>query len=614
MHLFEKIETEIVDATHRVYGKSVDPGLLSVGPTRKDFAGDMTVVVFPLVKLLRKSPLEIGNFIGEHLVAKMDEIASFNVVQGFVNLTLTKSFWHIFLTSAHADPDFGSLQRNGEKVMIEFASPNTNKPLHLGHIRNILLGWSCAQILEMAGFEVVKVQVINDRGIAICKSMLAWQLYGERITPASSGIKGDHLVGQFYVEFEKRLSAEYAEWQTSTEASKIITEQKEEEQSVSSFFKAFKNQYFNTYSDLGAKARTMLQKWEEGDPEIRQLWEMMNNWVYAGFDRTYDRLGVTFDRLYYESETWQLGKKEIMDGLKRNLFDKQEDGSIWVDLDHVNLDKKILLRSDGTAVYITQDIGTAMQRYRDYGIDRMVYVVADEQNHHFKVLFEILNLLEEPYADGLYHLAYGMVDLPDGKMKSREGTVVDADDLIASVTEVAESLAIEKGDLDNLNKGEREEVFKRIGMGALKFFILKINPLKRMTFDPQASVDMQGQTGPYVQNAYVRIQSILRKAGSFTVDPMHTYIDFQPTEKHLLSLLFMFPEVIRRAASEYDPSLVANYCYDLAKSYHRFYHDAPILNARKEEARSFRLTLNAAIAQVLSRGMKLLGIDMPARM
>lgn len=614
MHLFDKIETEIVDATHRAYGMSVNPGLLTVSPTRKEFEGDMTVVIFPLVKKLRKSPIDIGNFIGDHLVSKIDEIASFNVVQGFVNLSLTSAFWHEFLATTATDPQYGRLQKNGEKVMIEFASPNTNKPLHLGHIRNILLGWSCAQILEIAGYEVVKVQVVNDRGIAICKSMLAWQSFGNGVTPKTSGTKGDHLVGRFYVEFEKSFSAEYEKWQSTDVAQASFNDRKDKDQVHEAFFKTYKNQYFNEHSELGNQARTMLRKWEEGDDTVRSLWETMNGWVYEGFAETYQRLGVTFDRLYYESDTWQLGKKEIMDGLAKKLFDRKDDGSIWVDLEHADLDKKILLRSDGTAVYITQDIGTAMQRYRDYGIDRMVYVVADEQNHHFKVLFEILNLLEEPYSDGLYHLAYGMVDLPDGKMKSREGTVVDADDLMDDVITEARTLAIEKGDLDSLDEVERTEVFRRIGMGALKFFILKINPLKRMVFDPEASVDMQGQTGPYVQNAYVRIQSILRKAGSFSIEGMHAYDAFQPSEKHLLSLLFMFPEVIRRSAAEYDPSLVANYCYDLAKSYHRFYHDAPILNAKEEGAQAFRLTLNKAIAQVLAKGMKLLGIEMPARM
>ncbi len=614
MHLFDKIETEIVDAAHRAYGMSVDPGLLAVSPTRKDFDGDMTVVIFPLVKLLKRSPLEIGNFLGEHLVTKMEEVASFNVVQGFINLILTPSFWHEFLNHSAGNAGYGRLQRNGEKVMIEFASPNTNKPLHLGHIRNILLGWSCAQILEAAGFEVVKVQVVNDRGIAICKSMLAWELYGNGVTPGESGVKGDHLVGEFYVRFERAFSEEYLEWQTTDLADQVFLDRQDKVQSKETFFQSYKNQYFNEHSKLGNLARNMLQRWEDGDPQVMDLWKKMNGWVYEGFDQTYKQLGVDFDRLYYESNTWQLGKKEILEGLANKIFDQKDDRSIWVDLEHAGMDQKILLRADGTAVYITQDIGTAMQRYRDFGIDRMVYVVGDEQNYHFKVLFEILNLLEEPYADGLYHLSYGMVDLPSGKMKSREGTVVDADDLIADVITEAKRVALEKGDLSGLTNEHQEEVFRRIGMGALKFFILKINPGRRMIFDPEASVDMQGQTGPYVQNAYVRINSVLRKAGQFETGDKDRYVDFLPSEKHLLSQLFMYPEIIRRAAAEYDPSQIANYCYDLAKGYHRFYHDAPILNAQEEGAQAFRLTLNQAIAQVVAHGMKLLGIDMPERM
>lgn len=614
MLLFDKIKTEIVNALHRQYGKTVDPDLLVVSPTKREFTGDMTVILFPVVKELRKNPNELGKFIGDYLISKMPELHDYNLIQGFLNLTLTKQFWFGFLSRMLADEQFGNWPRNGEKVMIEFASPNTNKPLHLGHIRNILLGWSCSKILIANGFETVRVQVINDRGIAICKSMLAWQLKGEGKTPENTGKKGDHLVGDYYVLFEKLFAEEYSRWQASTEADQIFTERDDQELDREAFFRAYKNQYFNQHSSLGREAKEMLRRWEEEDPSTITLWETMNAWVYEGFDQTYERLGVKFDKLYYESDTWKLGKEEILDGLKKNKFYKKEDGSIWVDLSHLDLDEKLLLRSDGTSVYITQDIGTAMLRYRDFKIDRMLYVVADEQNHHFKVLFEILNLLDEPYSDGLFHLAYGMVDLPSGKMKSREGTVVDADDLMNDVIEEATKLAEEKGDILDLPAPEREKIHRKIGMAALKFFILRVNPQKRMTFDPVASVDMQGQTGPYIQNAYVRIQSIGRKSDTMDSFAFESYADVHESEKILLNQLFIYPETVRKAGTDYDPSLIAGYCYDLAKSYHRFYHDLPILGAEDPAAKAFRLSINKAVSKVLLHGMDLLGIEMPERM
>ncbi len=612
MQLFDKIRTEIVNATKRQFGSSIEPGSIPVGPTKKEFEGDMTVVIFPLVKLLRKSPVEIGHLFGEHLQKHVAAIESFNVVQGFINLTLTETFWKQFLKDNVHNDQFGRAPKNGEKVMIEFSSPNTNKPLHLGHIRNILLGWSCSKILECVGYEVVKVQVINDRGIAICKSMLAWQRYGNGETPESSGKKGDHLVGEYYVKFEKVFVEEYEAWQKGEAAGALFDERKDKSQSRDDFFKAYKNKYFNEYSALGEAAREMLIKWENNDEEVKSLWSTMNGWVYSGFDATYDRLGVNFDKLYYESDTWKLGKDEVLEGVRKNVFFKKEDGSIWVDLSTLGMDEKILLRADGTSVYMTQDIGTAMSRYRDYGIDHMVYVVADEQNYHFKVLFQILELLEEPYAEGLYHLAYGMVDLPSGKMKSREGTVVDADDLIDDVIAEAKKVASERGDLEGLTEAEKDEIFRRIGMAALKYFILKVNPQKRMTFDPEASVDMQGTTGPYIQNAYVRIRSIGRKLEGAIGDPAD-YEGIADSEKTLLLQLFLYPEVVKKAAADYDPSGIANYLYDLAKNYHRFYHDLPILNA-DDGAKSFRITLNQLVANVLTHGMDLLGIEMPDRM
>ncbi|MCB0668995.1 MAG: arginine--tRNA ligase [Saprospiraceae bacterium] len=614
MLLFDKIRTEIVNALHREYGKTIDPDLLVVSPTRKEFQGDMTVIIFPVVKELRKSPVELGNFIGKHLSSRMPEVEAYNLIQGFLNLTLTRSFWFGFLQKMLEDPQYGNRARNGEKVMIEFSSPNTNKPLHLGHIRNILLGWSCAKIFAANGYEVVKVQVINDRGIAICKSMLAWKLQGEGKTPDITGTKGDHLVGEYYVLFEKLFAEEYRNWQETPEAVELYHSREDQSIDRSEFFKEFKNHYFNQYSALGRAAKEMLLKWEEGDEDTLNLWNMMNEWVYDGFEETYRKLGVNFDRLYYESNTWKLGKDEVLLGLKDNKFYEKEDGSVWVDLSHLDMDEKLLLRSDGTSLYITQDIGTAMMRYRDYKIDRMIYVVADEQNYHFKVLFEILNLLDEPYSDGLYHLAYGMVDLPSGKMKSREGTVVDADDLVADVIGEATKLAQEKGDISSLPPLEQQEICRMVGMAALKFFILKVNPQKRMIFDPSASVDLQGQTGPYIQNAFVRIQSIGRKATIADQTVFDQYEDIQESERILLNQVFIYPEIVRKAAAEYDPSHIAGYCYDLAKSYHRFYHDLSILSAEDEAAKAFRLSLNKAVAKVLEHGMDLLGIEMPERM
>jgi arginyl-tRNA synthetase len=614
MLLFDKIRTEIVNALHREFGKTIDPDLLVVTPTRKEFAGDMTVILFPVVKELRKSPADLGKFIGDYLSQRMPEVEDFNLIQGYLNLTLTQNFWLNFLKRMLLDDQYGNWPRNGEKVMIEFSSPNTNKPLHLGHVRNILLGWSCAKIFAANGYEVVKVQVINDRGIAICKSMLAWQLKGEGKTPETTGIKGDHLVGEFYVLFEKMFADEYEGWQSSEMAKKIFEGRSDQSLEKKTFFKEYKNQYFNQYSQLGKDAKEMLLRWEGGDPATMELWNKMNSWVYKGFEETYEKLGVSFDRLYYESNTWKLGKDEILEGLRKKKFYEKEDGSIWVDLAHIDMDEKLLLRSDGTSLYITQDIGTAMMRYNDYKIDRMIYVVADEQNYHFKVLFEILNILDEPYSDGLYHLAYGMVDLPSGKMKSREGTVVDADDLIADVIDEATKLAEEKGDIGTLPQDQQQDICRKVGMAALKFFILKVNPQKRMIFDPSASVDLQGQTGPYIQNAFVRIQSIDRKAQNTKELDFDLYGEIQESEKTLLNQVFIYPEVVRKAAAEYDPSHIAGYCYELAKSYHRFYHDQPILGANDAVTKDFRLGLNNAVAKVLKHGMDLLGIEMPERM
>ncbi len=615
MQLLDQIRDEVLGIIRKEYQEVVDPDLITISPTRVEFDGDMTIVIFPLVKKLRKNPQELGALLGGYLQKSFEEIESFNVVKGFLNLVFTPEFWFHFLGGVVEDPGYGSWPPTGETVMIEFSSPNTNKPLHLGHIRNILLGWSCSKILEKAGSEVVRVQVVNDRGIAICKSMLAWQIKGNGATPELENIKGDHFVGKYYVLFEKMFSEEYKEWQETPESLKIYEERAQKEKQKPAFFRDYKNIYFNNFSPLGRKAKEMLRRWEKGDPDTIKLWNRMNNWVYEGFSQTYEKLGVEFDHLYYESTTWKLGKQEIKEGLKKNHFFQKEDGSVWIDLTAHGMDEKILLRSDGTSVYMTQDIGTAIQRYKDYGIDKMVYVVADEQNYHFQVLFKILEILEEPYASGLYHLAYGMVDLPSGKMKSREGTVVDADDLMKDVIAEAAGVAKEKGDIEMLSSEEREEIYRKIGMAALKFFILKVNPSKRMTFDPAASVDMQGQTGPYIQNAYVRIRSIMRKASTEKITgDFFGYTEMHETEKILLQTLYQYPLVVKRAAQEYDPSEIAGYCYDLAKAYHRFYHDLPILSAKGEAAKGFRLAINQGVALVLRDGMNLLGIEMPDRM
>ncbi|MEL6924957.1 MAG: arginine--tRNA ligase, partial [Bacteroidota bacterium] len=529
-----------------------------------------------------------------------------------------------FLHAAAEEKQFGYQPAAGEKVMVEFSSPNTNKPLHLGHIRNILLGWAMSRIFEANGYEVIKTQIVNDRGIAICKSMLAWKKFGEGETPESSNIKSDHLVGKYYVRFAQELASEYQAWQQTDVAKAVFNEKAKDGQDEAAFFKAYENTYFNEYSILGKEAREMLLQWEANDPATRELWKKMNGWVYAGFNETYKKLGVDFDKLYYESDTYLLGKNIVEQGLKDSLFYQKDDGSVWIDLEDAKLDQKLVLRSDGTSVYLTQDLGTAEIRYHDYGARNMIYTVGDEQNYHFKVLFEIMKRMKAPYADGLYHLSYGMVDLPTGKMKSREGTVVDADDLIAEVIREAELNAEEHGKIEGLSDSEQQEILRKIGLAALKFFIVKVNPRKRMTFDPKESVDMQGATGPYIQNAFVRIQGILRKLKkSEDIEALEqgalsrNYNPLKPLEREILIQLYGFPEVLAEAAKEYDPSEVANYCYALARNFHKMYNDAAeygILNAESKEAQAFRLKLSKLIASVLQSGMDLLGIEMPDRM
>lgn len=601
-------------AVMAIYNIEVRDEDILINETRKEFAGDFTFVIFPLVKTLKKSPVEIGSSIGNWMLQSNQEIKSYETVQGFLNLSFNDSFWQSVFDKIQNTSQFGYAPLNGKKVLVEFSSPNTNKPLHLGHIRNILLGWSCSKILEANGYEVIKAQVINDRGIAICKSMLAWQKFGHGATPSSTNIKGDHFVGDYYVLFEKEFVIEYEGFQFSDMGIAVYENNKKEGQDLASFFKEYKNTYFNTYSALGAEAKAMLIAWEAKDPEVTALWEKMNSWVYEGFDQTYQMLGVSFDALYYESDTYILGKKAVEDGLAKGVFYQQEDGSVWVNLEDVGMDRKIVLRSDGTSVYITQDIGTAQQRYADHGTEKMVYTVADEQDYHFKVLFEICKRFNEPFADGLYHLSYGMVDLPTGRMKSREGTVVDADDLMSEVIQEARNMSADRGEIAALTPKEQEDILRKIGLAALKFFIIKVQPKKRMIFDPKESVDMQGQTGPYVQNAYVRIQSVKRKAGYDILSKDSLYSTVNEYEKTLIGHLMQFPQIIKDAGEQYDPSGLANYAYNLAKDYHRFYHEVRILNAESEDAKIFRAKLSDQVGSVLETTFDLLGIEMPERM
>lgn len=608
-----KIETNIKRQVSIIlndqFGVSIDPEKVLLNITKAEVSGDYTIVMFPFLKATGKSPQELGESLGNALIESAKEIKSYEILKGFLNLSLSDEYYVKSLSEISQNPNFGKGGAKGETVMVEFSSPNTNKPLHLGHIRNILLGWSTSQILEAAGYDVVKTQIVNDRGIAVCKSMLAWLKNGEGKSPSEVGIKGDHYVGQFYVNFDKIFKAEYKAWQETDEALTLSQASDKED-----FFGSYKNEYFNTYSQIGKEAKEMLIKWENNEPETRGLWEKMNNWVYEGFEETYQALGVSFDSIYYESDTFLLGKEQIYKGLENDVFYKKDDGSIWIDLESAKLDHKIVLRSDGTALYMTQDIGTVDIRYQDTKASKMVYVVGDEQDYHFKVLFEIMKRLGAPYADGLYHLSYGMVDLPTGKMKSREGTVVDADDLIKEIVDEAADSAASSEQLQSLNQEEKNDIYRKIGLAALKFFILKVNPRKRMVFDPKESLDMQGQTGPYIQNAFVRISSVLRKSEEkFELNPSYQ-AELQAEEKSLIKELIQFPKVIQIAAEKYEPSEIANYCYGLAKMYHKFWHECRILSAPELDTKLFRLALSKEVARVLEFGMELLGIEMPDRM
>tara|TARA_R110002124_G_scaffold131910_2_gene294386 strand:+ start:17706 stop:19487 length:1782 start_codon:yes stop_codon:yes gene_type:complete len=588
--LQETLEIEIKKAINSLYGASLET--VEFQATRKDFEGDITVVIFPMLRVVKGNPVQIGEAIGTYLVENVKQVSKFNVVKGFLNLVLSDSYYLDFFNNVPNFSNFGKVPQGDDAIMVEYSSPNTNKPLHLGHIRNILLGYSVSQIVAAAGKKVYKTQIINDRGIHICKSMLAWKKYGNGETPASSGLKGDKLVGNYYVKFDKEYKAEIAELR-----SKGKTEEEAKAQAPSLI-----------------EAQQMLQKWEAGDSEVVALWKKMNGWVYDGFEKTYENLGVDFDHLYYESDTYLLGKEFVEEGLASGVFFKKEDGSVWCDLTAEGLDEKIVLRSDGTAVYMTQDIGTAIQRVKDHpDINGMIYTVGNEQDYHFKVLFLILQKLGFDWAKNLYHLSYGMVDLPSGKMKSREGTVVDADDLIYDMEATAKKISEELGKIDDFSEEEKNELYHTIGLGALKYYILKVDPKKRILFNPEESVDFQGNTGPFIQYTYARIQSILRKAEETNISTVAPEV-IHPKEKELLKQLQLFPETIQLAAQNYSPSLIANYTYDLVKEFNSFYQNVPILVADSASEKTFRIALSRAVAEVIKTAFGLLGITVPERM
>lgn len=564
--------------------------------TRREFIGDMTLVVFPFVKISRKSPEATAQEIGEILQKEVAEIESFNVVKGFLNIKLNNSFWVECFNKAQKDPNFGFVADNGRTVMIEYSSPNTNKPLHLGHIRNNLLGYSVANIMSAAGNKVIKVNLVNDRGIHICKSMIAWQKFGGGETPASSGMKGDHLVGKYYVEFDKAYKKEVSELM----ANGMSEDEAKKE------------------APIMKEAGDMLRKWEAGDKEVYSLWKTMNDWVYEGFDKTYKQLGVDFDKIYYESNTYLLGKSLVGEGLEKGVFYKKDDGSVWINLESDGLDEKLLLRADGTSVYMTQDLGTAVERHNEIPFDQLMYVVGNEQNYHFQVLKLILKKLGYSWSDYIYHLSYGMVELPEGKMKSREGTVVDADDLMDEMISTAKVMSQEMGKLDNLSSQEIENITSMVGLGALKYFILKVDPKKNMLFDPKESIDFNGNTGPFIQYTHARICSVLRRAKEMSLDvdlsPISYEMALSEKEVELIKLINSFEQSVSYAAEMMSPAVIASYCYELAKEFNQYYHDFPFLREENVAERNKRITIAFEISKIIRRGMKLLGIDVPERM
>ncbi|HOF97864.1 MAG: arginine--tRNA ligase [Paludibacteraceae bacterium] len=597
MNLEHTIQQLVEQALQQLYGLEIGQNPLQVQKTRKEFEGDMTVVLFPFIKLLRKSPEQIGKEIGDNLLKSSSVIEDYNVVKGYLNLKISVSYWLERLNEIFLQKDFWKvkLKENADLMMIEYSSPNTNKPLHLGHVRNNLLGWSIAQIQEANGWKVVKTNLVNDRGIHICKSMLAWKLFGNGETPQSSGLKGDHLVGKYYVLFDQAYKQQVRE---------LVEEGWSEEEAKKS-------------APLMQEAQKMLLAWENNDPEVRKLWETMNGWVYEGFNETYRKLGIDFDKIYYESETYLVGKKIVEEGLGKGIFYRRPDGSVWADLRDDGLDEKLLLRADGTSVYMTQDIGTAKVRYDDFPIKKMVYVVGNEQNYHFQVLSILLDKLGFEWGKSLVHFSYGMVELPNGKMKSREGTVVDADDLIDEMLRTARETSEELGKLDGCSPEEVENIVRMVALGALKYFILKVDPRKNMTFNPKESIDFNGNTGPFIQYTHARIRSVLRKAQEQSISfgkLNNLNLSISQKERYLVQLLTEFPLMVKEAGDEFNPALIANFLYELVKEYNQFYHDYSILKEENTDLRNFRLVLSSAIADVIKDGMALLGIEVPERM
>ena len=591
MNLSQKISQAVKDAVKNIYNAELLE--VELQPTRKDFEGDLTVVVFPILRVAKGNPVIIGEQIGEFLKENISEISDFNVVKGFLNLVISDDYYLEFFNRIKSIENYGHKPATGNAVMVEYSSPNTNKPLHLGHVRNNLLGYSVAEIIKASGKKVYKTQIINDRGIHICKSMLAWKKFGANETPESSGLKGDKLVGNYYVKFDKAYKEEQ---------SYLVAQGKTQEEA-------------EKQAPLLLEAQDMLRKWEAGDDEVVSLWKMMNGWVYEGFEQTYKNLGVDFDSYYFESNTYLLGKDNIEEGLKKGVFYRKEDGSVWCDLTEDGLDEKIVLRSDGTSVYMTQDIGTAIQRVKDHpDVGGMIYTVGNEQDYHFKVLFLILKKLGYEWAENLYHLSYGMVDLPSGKMKSREGTVVDADDLIEEMASTAGNIAEELGKLDGYSDDEKQELYKMIGLGALKYYILKVDPKKRILFNPEESVDFQGNTGPFIQYTYARIQSILRKAIDTGVPVDVDHKELHIKEKELIKQIALYPETIQLAAENQSPALIANYTYDLVKEFNSFYQQVSILGADSDSEKSFRVALSKKVSDVIAAAFGLLGIEVPERM
>ena len=605
MNIEQKLVASVMSGLKALYGQDVPAAQIQLQKTKKEFEGHLTLVVFPFLRMSKKGPEQTAQEIGEYLQANEPSVSAFNVIKGFLNLTIASSAWIELLNGIHADAKYGIVAAtdNAPLVMIEYSSPNTNKPLHLGHVRNNLLGNALANIISANGNRVVKTNIVNDRGIHICKSMLAWQKYGNGETPESSGKKGDHLIGDYYVAFDKHYKAEVKELMAKFQSEGMS----EEEAKVKA----------EAESPLMKEAREMLVKWEAGDPEVRTLWKKMNDWVYAGFDETYRMMGVTFDKIYYESETYLEGKEKVMEGLEKGFFYRKEDGSVWADLTGEGLDHKLLLRADGTSVYMTQDIGTAKLRFADFPIDKMVYVVGNEQNYHFQVLSILLDKLGFEWGKGLVHFSYGMVELPEGKMKSREGTVVDADDLMAEMINTAKETSGELGKLDGLTQEEADNIARIVGLGALKYFILKVDARKNMTFNPKESIDFNGNTGPFIQYTYARIQSVLRKAkeaGISVPAQLPAGIELSEKEEGLIQMVADFAAIVKQAGEDYSPSLIANYTYDLVKEYNQFYHDFSILREENEAVKIFRLALSENVAKVVRLGMGLLGIEVPDRM